>query len=1527
MSGLRIIKINIKSKINKILGIIYEALYFIIFGILGIALIASASMMVLSKTEKFMGWSREFILSKVNENLLGELKFSDFKIGMKDGFQFSDVVLTAAGDTVLYAKRITLDAEYFPLLDSKAIINKVSAENLRFKLLRSAKDSIWNVEKIAKPKDDTAKPEMPDWLISIVKGNITNGAVFVIDSTINPWQKFAPERLLLENFNLNFTSKVFLKELKFATEIRSMSFFERHSGIRLLDGALALDLDQKHFNIKKVYLKTDASTISANLLVDSINIFDEKMPENFHKAEISCSVDRSEISPSDLEKFTDLPVQLKGLFKVKFEAKGKPDNIKILQLKLSAYNSEFNISCYIKNALHPEKIQYNIECNKSKLIKKDLIEILPQLKSDELPEFGELLIKKMSVTGSVDSASFSTNLESELGKVDGVFNFGFNGDNPNYSGNFVIEKFIPEKIIKIPQLSGFVNLKAEFRGSGFDYKNMNASIALIAYDSKISNVDFKSANIKARIESNADIILDSLDILFTNEHESESNNSDEKSRLLANGRLSIGDMNNPVYNLNASYSALDLKKISGTSTAPNYLSGTTKIKGSGFILDSIRLDFSSRINSCVLGDRSMMPFGIEVKVQRGTGMTRSLLLNSDFVNASLVGNFSFDGLISLLNSQARNLTDFIRKRLKPVNQETDDGSDTTEIAQSNPALAFENCDANVNVEIRDVSVLGAFLDNITINNKTRLSAKIISGANESRLTIDSMIVDELNIKTKDLKLISEPIKLSGGYKIIIKDSIAKPENINFNLQSRGKILINDLSLSAISTKFNLSGNTANLLIDSKINNIIGVYTDGIIDFAQDSVTLLLDSTKVTYNKTYEWHSKRNSNKISYGRNGLAIYSLAFMRNHSESIAVSGRLKNNEAQNFNLCLNNFNLKTILPFIPEGQKSLFESLKGNIDSVNISVNGHLDSPDIITSFKGSNIGYNGVDLGSLNAQILHNNTRITGNIKLSNTKRPDLLQVAIASFPLDLSAKPQGERIHKRCPIDVHLSTKNLPLEIASPFAVAVKNLKGTADADLFLLCSSLEQPDYHGKINFYKTSFILEPTNLAYSAEGEVNIVKDKILLNNIKFENSGGSSRKGKGKVSGKITFTDLALDNIDIEVTADKLLVLSDESIKTMPTLYGEFIVSTGENPLHLYGSPTEPNLEGDINIITAHLNMPQLGGSQQIRTNMLYRKKGEPLIIKSEKGSGDSLTVSSGTITQPKNIKHQSQSKNIGELLNIDLNIKFIGQFFINIDLGTLSQFNAEIATKDKTSPVRFSKERTNPAAYLTGNELVVVKGSTIKIGKTLYPSGNIFFPTGQIDNPGLNLTAEYSGQIQQKSLTKNFTVLVYITGTKDKPNLKFSYILDNREVEGDSTQITQDALFLLLFNKMKADFFESGSGENLMSNVGSSLQSSGMNVLSSFASKYLTDVLGNSYFIKNAEISFQGTDAKLKLDGQLVGDLRWKASGNIADLANNNEFSIEVPLDVFLFQVTHTTNQTQTATIGKKDWEVKIKTGFSW
>ncbi len=1479
----------------------------------------SVGFILLSQTAGFRHWLSGYLYNMINNELEGRLTFSDVKLNpLKGSLEINDVCLIAGGDTLVKCPLLDVNFSVKPLLMEKAIVRSIVLESPVIKILRSRMDSSWNIEHVAKPSTNTAKSKS-NWIIDVSKLEIRNGRVVLYDSTYSHFksQNIDYGNLSLDKFNLKLSALLKLKEPSFSVNLETLNFIETHSQRRLDNLSLEAKIDTLGMEAASLTINTPDSKIDLQAKLSGINVFGDSKNIDFGSAPLSLSMKAKPISTDEFLRYLPLPFKLSGSIIVDISASGNLNNLSVDGLNLKLAKSDVKISGKLKELLNPEKFKYVINIKDTRIVDTDIFSLLHWLDRKSIPDFGNVEINNTKVSGSKDSIGISINASSSLGKITGNAGLGFSVPM-TYSGILKTENLNIGSILHDTRLSSAINSSVNFSGSGTDLKNLMVKLGIQSSNSRFSEYHYNNFKLAASVDGKGNILVDTLRLVLNNRRSFDSTDisGEEPAKADIRGILNIKNPEHPFYNFDIRLNGLDIASLSGNQYAPVYFDGDISVKGEGLEPDSIMGGLKANVNECVFSDRALTPFKLDADFTRNEGW-RSLILKSDFLNVSLAGNYRYTNLLNMLETQGNIISDFVQKNINKFKIDSNS-------MHGNPVIkntaGFEPMSLTFHSDIKDLSLLSVFLKKTKLHSISTIEMQWNVTGDESKLKLDSLIVNDIELENPDIHISSGPLNIAGNFDIRIRDSVPELSQAKIDFYALSDIAINKIILKNPLSRINFKNNIADFEISSILNDMIGFYNKGTINFNDTYINAEIDSTRIDYHDSVSWFSQEHI-IFNLDNRGIDFKSLHLERKNAESVSLKGLYSEN-SNDLLLKIDKFNLKDLSLFMPPEKIKLIDKLNGEVDSLGLQIKGSLNNPELGLNFFADSISYNGTYIGNIFGLLNHKDSLVKGNLSIINSKRENnqkVLTVDVRSLPLNLALTPVQKRIHQAFPFDVQLKAEDLPLELASPFIPALENLKGDADAYIEVTGYVPDKISITGDLQFDNSSFVLAGNNIGYRAIGKIKLESDKIVLKNIELFNMPDDYKPGKALISGEIGFENFQMGNFDIKITSPSLKVLSPASIKSIPALYGDLIVSTGPGPLRFFGSLDEPYLEGDVNIERANLELPNTNAAQVKKSVFRYVKKEHFLrILEVKDTTGASDSTKRFTVNMPAN---SARKKDIGELIDYDLNIRLLGNFFVNMPLGNLQTLFAELGVKDPSQPLRFVMKHGNSEPNLYG-DIVVKEGSTLNFYKQFATSGSISFPTGKVTNPGLDLVAQYTGMSTISNEPRDYTVILYVTGTKEKPIIKFSYTINDKEAVGDSSKIREDAILLLIFGKTKDEL-----KGNLMKgfiDVGSTA--------SAAASSVLTEALQGTGVIQSADIDFgKGTweDATLKISGQIYGT-KWKIGGNVADFSNNSEFSIEYPLPLVLspvIQITRSINTSNPTTKNQKEFEFKIKIGNSW
>ncbi|MBI5323714.1 MAG: hypothetical protein HZB41_00255 [Ignavibacteriae bacterium] len=1488
--------------------------------VIALFFIISLTFIGLSQTEGFRHWLSGYLLELVNNELDGKLEFSDVILNpFKGGLELKNVCLTAAGDTVVYCRDVVVNFNIRPLLLKKAKVNYIYLESPKIKLIRNQKDSTWNFEHIAKPSTDTTTGKT-DWVVEVKRLVINNAKLKVYDGTLAHQQtgKLDYGNMNLENLNLKLNCLLKLGEPSYSAKIESLKFRDRNSGFlvkNMFIDAVA-DTSKLEIRVLNLYTKSNSLTLSARL--DKINVFSDKKKPDFNNSPLTLKLKADNVNMDEIMMLVPIPVKLADDYALELDANGSLNNLNIKKLNLEFDDSEMNITGRLKHLTEPDKFDYFIKIDETNVDYNDFMKRLPFIDSVSVPDFGLISLNNTEIHGKSDTISLQIDVNCSFGKIIGNAGVGFR-NLLTYSGNLKTENFNLSNILSNPDLTSSLNSTIDFAGTGIELKNMFLRLGINSTNSKLMNYYFNSLNLYTRIDGKGTIFVDTMNIKLSNKliFDTLSSEYDDYSKISLSGRLNFADFNKPVYSLNLSVNGLNTASLSKNSFAPEYLSGEIFLNGEGIDPDSLNTILIADIYDCAFSDRALNPFSINITANRNAG-ARALFVKSDFLNATLSGEYTYKNLFAMGAVQGLTIADFVLSKVN-IMKNNQGEKDSSNIHL--PALEkFKPMNLEFHSDIKDLSLLAVFLKDMKLHSISGIDLSWDCKPELSSLSIDSIRIREFEIDAPTFEISSRPVLIKGKINMNIIDSLPSISNINLDFVASNDILVNDIIFYQPYASFAYSDNNTDFVVSSDINNILKIYNNGKIKFADNGFDIGIDSTSYTFHDSLVWTSPEKIN-LYIDKNGIDIKSLLLKRANAESLNLSGIYSENSNE-LNLIIRDFNLTDIALFMPDENRKHFSTLKGIVDSLSVSFRGKLDNPRLTMKLNTSNIDYGNTYIGDLSGFLRHSDSLITGDLVVINnidsiTKK--ILSLDILSLPFNLTANPVKERLRRDKEFDISIKSNDLPLELASPFIPALDSLRGKADAELRVRGFAPDDIKLTGTVQYKNASFTVKATNVSYKSRGKIDLEPDLVILKNLELYNLPEDMRNGKAIITGEVELTDFEPGDLNIQINSPGLKVLNQSSVKSMPNLYGDFIISTGPEPLNFFGTLDEPYLQGDVNVLNANLKMPNTTSTQMRKSAFRYEEKNNYIRITAIM---DSIKQSS---SETKVIKSESKGvkKDIADLIDYDLNIRIKGNFFVNMEMGFMQTLFAEIGVKDPSQPLRYVLKRgtTEPKFY---GDIIVKEGSTLKFYKQFNTNGSIAFPTGTMTNPGLDLVAEYKGTTTIENESRDYSVILYVTGTKEKPNIRFSYSINNKEAAGDTSKIREDAIFMLITGKTKEELTSYGASTKDFIDLG--------NTQSAAASSFLTQALQGTGIIQSADIDFgKGSweQATIKLTGQLYGT-KWKIGGNVGDFANNNEFSIEYPLPLAfnsVFQLTKSINNSTPSSRNQKEFEIKIKIGNSW
>ncbi len=1482
---------------------------YLIFLILLFVVISSLiGVITLTKTDWFKEWAREQALSAINSGLAEDALFSFSDIEFKNLIEANlrEAAITVKSDTAIACETISAVFEIKPLFSKRFIINKIVLDGAKVKI-RKSKDGVINLSQIAKPSTDTTKGEPPEWLVNLEKLKIKNGSLSFYDSTaaVKKTKSFDDKHLSLRNLNLDLNAKLRLSPTKYFVKINNLDFKETRSGFALNHLAFVLKADTQRVQIQDLTMETPRSIITSALELKETNVFSQD--SDIDNSKIDLQLKANPISSADIERFSPEAKEISGDFYVDAQISGSPKEILFKIKNFSFGSTHFSAKGKLKNPGDTLNYAYDINLNNASIKRRDLINTFAQLTSESIPNFGEIKIPFVSLTYASESVASKFKLVNRQGSVSGKANAHLKKP-VTYDVSLKTKNLDFSKLTGDAALKSSLNSRISLKGEGSDPLKLKFRLKMNADASKFSSFKIDSSEIKINADGSGNLNIEKIKSYFAS-----------GGSLNLDGGIALDDLNAPDYNLFANINNIRLASILNEKQAPKVVSSSLKVKGKGLSIANIQSEIKMKIDELVYNGRNLKPGTVEIYIKNKKNQN-SIKITSNFLNLELTGSGELADLSTALAENA----DYIQKELytKIEGEKKDTTVETKKIKEKPKKTPYKPFDYKLKIGLKDSEIIASVLKFDELSADLSLDANYVSADSIFDFTVNNIKINEFNYKQNGKGLNVRPLAVSLGYSINKKADSEKLDKLFVGLKGK-KIQLDDLTLSKPNLSLNLSGDSINYQISAVFKDILYLAIQGEGSSSSGRTNLALNELKINYLEKFALKSVSPA-KLVYDKGDAEIENLK-LSGDLGALEINGKYKNESFERATVKIKEYSLdsaKTILPF----ENELLTMMGGKLDSIEVVADGGIDNLSLRAFASLSDLAMNGSEIGRLRMNLNAEDGSIDGFLSLkSQTDKNRQLTLSVKKLPFEISPQFEGERLKENEPISFSFSGKKLPLELLSPFAAGVKNLKGYADASFSVEGKELKSINYRGSINLKNSNFLLEANNMDYSANGYVLFKTDTVFVRNLTLENNPSDLIDGKAKVKGYCVFEGFDLKKFDFEAHSKQIKVMSRSSMKATPSLYGNFTISFGPEPLHMYGSLTEPYVRGDINVEKAALTMPASNGGDFQKTRLVYKTINKKQV--------ELEFVKDSSQTEPKiSSKGEENGGGFAENLDIETDIRFLGGFVVTMEITGIGQLIAEIGTSNPNEPLRFVQERGAEQPRLYGTDLLVKDGSTIKLIKMLETKGKISFPTGSIENPTLDLTAAYRGQRFLADKVSYFTVKMNITGTKEKPKVNLTYSIDDIEATGDSTKISENALLLLAIGRTKEEMGQSESGSFDMSSATSSVASA---ATSAAVSTALTDFVQGTGFIKSADIDIGSSltdldQAKMKFSGEIQG-IRWTLGGTVAEFSGNNEITIDMPMPFWrnvILQITKATSSAPaSAARNQKDWEVKLRLRTSW
>ena len=862
--------------------------------------------------------------------------------------------------------------------------------------------------------------------------------------------------------------------------IKNLTFKEK-SGFYLKNLTAYTTIDTNAVELQKLTLITNQTKLT-NYFQMKFGSFKD-FNDFVNKVRIKANFKESHISSRDIAYFTPALKKLKLDIDIDGQISGYVNNLKAKKLSLKAGKATYIKGDFTLKGL-PDWNQtfIDMKIEMAGTNKKDLDGILKDLTGKPLDKSLNIINKFGNVNFNGSFTGFQNDFiaygefKTKLGRVKSDVNMKIDKNGtPSYTGNiktfdFNLGDLIDEKSI------GMITSELYVKGKGTEIEELSEQLkGNITY---IDFNDYRYRNVKVNGTFEKKLFDGNLTI------------NDKNVQLDFDGSVNLNPKL-PVFNFKANIKNARLKTLKllkdsmmiDAKFSTNFSGNNLNNIQGNLLIEKIKLNNKKGIYN--IDSIQLNAFGL--------GITRSLTISSDILDASIKGQYDLNTIVPYYKAIAKTYIPSLDAEIIKYNPQI--FSFNLRIKRFEPIAEL----IAPGLEIDDKALL---IGNFDSRNNTATLNGFINKLSYKGIVANNIIIDE-NTTEKQIQAIITSDRVDLNDSLFIK-------NVN---------IVNILRNDSLSLNVKLSNaDDANQL-----------DLNGLVEFANDTtarISILPSNLKIN---NEDWFIQEKV-KINFndGKTKIANFDLS---NGKQLLTIDGILSQDPKDLLLVGFQNFNLKTLNPFV----KTLGIKLAGNVNG-KTRLYDILKSPRITDSLAIDSLTLNDIYIGKLTDTTTFDQGRNLANVYTRIVT--DNKETFKITGDLDLKEKK----------IDLNVKMEESKLTLLEPFVKKlVSNLKGNVSANLTVK-GELNKPIINGNVSFDNGQVTVNYLKTSYKLNNEVSINNSVININDITLQDLEGNEATANGTVD----LNDIDNPNVQVSLVATNFMALNTTS-KDNAVYYGK--------------------------------------------------------------------------------------------------------------------------------------------------------------------------------------------------------------------------------------------------------------------------------------------------------------------------------------------------------------------------------------
>lgn len=1211
------------------------------------------------RSTTFQTW----ITHKTTEYLSKELK-TEITIGGLDITWFLDVVIEKVnikdlhGQNLLSADKIIIDFKYLSIRNHTLVFDNVSLVKGQFNLYEYLGDKDFNIQFIAdylKSNDTIKKETSPTkWRIKLNDISIKETGFHMMNE--NRCQELDTMKginfydLMIYNVNADIKNFKILGDT-ISADIKDLSCYEQSGfGIKKLSTNFSLSpAFLKAENLKLITKNSDLD-IDLRFLYKGYECFDDFI----NKVNLKSLIRYTSLDFTDIAYFAPPLFMMANKVKVAGIVTGTISNLKVndFVLKFGNYGQLFaNVN--IKGLPDITNTYFNINFKQLQAKKEDIEGLkLPGVKILLPIEFEKASL--ITVTGAFKGYynQFHNKLliKSSLGTLQTNLDVKTDRETKttSYIGKISATKFLLGKLLNNTDI-GSISLLLDIKGSGLNFNKADIELRGKVDTFEFKRYSYNDISINGRLKNKT---------FSGNVFVSDANIDFNLTGLLDfSNKVPIYDFKGKVTkfipnNLNLIHSD-SLYRISGNIDIN--LSGTNIDNLNGYFLLN-QLDLYQNNYKLHMNELSINSFSSD-------SIHKKFDLSSDFINASIQGDFKFKTIFALFS-------DFIRVYIPSISIDTT--KNFKKLDNPNQNISFDILLKNIN----PISKL--FLNNFEVSKLSKIKGNYDAINGMWHLNTDAHSLKVRGIRFDDIQLLGNT--LNGKLKIecqardvTVSDSIGIN---NFKLISG---ISNDSVLFLLQWEQKEGSKHQNKgLLEGNISFSTRPFIDIVL---RNSMMIINDST---------WNISQN-NHIRIDSSVLHFQHLEFFTDN-QKLTINGLVSKNIDDKLDILFKDFNVSNIDIITNELKIDFDGFINGNI-----KLNNLYETPNFVTNLTINGFAFNGDKLGDLFLNTNWNEEKRALYVKADviytgNIGKNTPISVEGFYYPF-LNSKKEN--------FDLSIDVKTFRIKTFASYLSSFSTIYDGKAIGTLHLGGITSKPELTGLLSLSRVDMKINFLNTNYTFASDMIFEKDWFGFKDLVLNDVNGKKAIFNGRIYHN-AFKDFRLD---LTIKPDNMMLLNTDASQN-ETFYGK---AFGSGIVKIYG-PTE-DITFDINAKTTKgtkIFIPISSTTSVSQTNFIKFKviKDSTIEIKPIVEESDSRLL----VNIDLNVNEEA-------LLQIDLNYETGGSISAN------GSGNMKMKIDSKGEYKMYGEYTINEGNYFLNLENLLNKNFKIDKGSTIKWNGNIY------------------------------------------------------------------------------------------------------------------------------------------------------------------------------------------------------------